>query len=309
MNVGVVVVEGGFASGVAAVLDVLGVAAAIAPTASEAAPLLTVRVLGARPRVRMGNGMVVLPDEELSAAAELDAVVITALGALDRPSLEAALVATDTRQVIETVRDLRGPRLAAACTATFALADAGRLDGASATTTWWLGPMFRARYPHVALDEDAMVVDDDAALTAGAAFAHLDLALALLRSRSPALAETVAGMLVLDRRASQAAYGAVSQVEHGDEVVASFERWARARLGRPLDLDEAAAACGVTRRTLERRTAAALGRSPAKLVERLRVEQATLLTRTTKRTLTDIAGEVGYGSASALRRAMTRAGV
>jgi transcriptional regulator GlxA family with amidase domain len=80
---------------------------------------------------------------------------------------------------------------------TFLLAEAGILDGLHATTSWWLSPAFRSRYPAVHLDEGRMVVASDGITTAGAAFGHVDLALAVVRTTSPAVADLVTRYLVL----------------------------------------------------------------------------------------------------------------
>ncbi|MEK1853826.1 MAG: AraC family transcriptional regulator, partial [Phyllobacterium sp.] len=61
------------------------------------------------------------------------------------------------------------------------LAEAALLDGEEATTTWWLAPLFRQRYPRVRLDETRIIVQSNAVVTAGAALSHLDLALTLIR--------------------------------------------------------------------------------------------------------------------------------
>jgi quercetin dioxygenase-like cupin family protein len=126
-----------------------------------------------------------------------------------------------------------------------------------------------------------MVVADGGVVTAGAAFAHIDLALALVRRVSPCLAEHVARLLVIDERASQSAYLVVDHLSHDDRLVRAFEQQARARLGEALDICELAAAIGISERTLERRTRAALGMSPLALVQRLRAERAVHLLRTT----------------------------
>jgi transcriptional regulator GlxA family with amidase domain len=62
-----------------------------------------------------------------------------------------------------------GALIAASCIGTFLVAETGLLDHREATTTWWLGPLFRQRYPNVLLDESRMLVPSDAGVTAGAA--------------------------------------------------------------------------------------------------------------------------------------------
>jgi transcriptional regulator GlxA family with amidase domain len=192
-------------------------------------------------------------------------------------------------------------RLAAACTGVFPLADSGLLDGRRATTTWFLGPTFNRRFPDVTLELDLMVVADGPVLTAGAAFAHIDLGLALVRAVSAELAQVVARLLVIDERPSQAAYLAYDHLAHDDPVVLAFERHVRAELAEPFDVGGAAAAIGTSRRTLERRTQQVLGMSPLGIVQRLRLERAEHLRRTTDLSLDQIAGRVGYANAETLR--------
>ncbi|MDL2406324.1 hypothetical protein PY650_11785 [Rhizobium calliandrae] len=59
---------------------------------------------------------------------------------------------------------------AASCIGTFFLAEAGLLDHREATTTGWLAPLFRQRYPNVRLDKSHMLVPTDIGVTAGAAW-------------------------------------------------------------------------------------------------------------------------------------------
>ena len=106
------------------------------------------------------------------------------------------------------------------------LAQSGLLDGRAATTTWWLAPLFRERFPRVELDDSRMVVESGRFATAGAALAHLDLALWLVRRRSPALAALTARYLIVDSRSSQASYAIPDHLAHADPIVERFERWA-----------------------------------------------------------------------------------
>jgi transcriptional regulator GlxA family with amidase domain len=86
------------------------------------------------------------------------------------------------------------------------MAESGLLDQHQATTTWWLAPRFRRRYPDVPLDESSMIVKSGKRVTAGAALSHRDLALWLIRQRSPKLAPLTAKYLSVDSRPSQSAY-------------------------------------------------------------------------------------------------------
>ena len=91
--------------------------------------------------------------------------------------------------------------MTAACIGTFVMAESGVLDDQRATTTWWLAPLFRQRYPSVLLDESHMLVKSGRFVTAGAALSHMDLALWLVRSVSPQLAALTAKYLIVDSQA------------------------------------------------------------------------------------------------------------
>jgi transcriptional regulator GlxA family with amidase domain len=69
----------------------------------------------------------------------------------------------------------KGIHIAASCIGSFILADAGLLDHCEATTTWWLAPLFRQRYPKVLLDESRMLVPSGQLVTTGALLGHLSL--------------------------------------------------------------------------------------------------------------------------------------
>jgi transcriptional regulator GlxA family with amidase domain len=164
--------------------------------------------------------------------------------------------------------------MTAACIGTFVMAESGLLDGHHATTTWWLAPLFRKRYPRVLLDESNMIVKSGRFVTAGAALSHMDLALWLVRGVSPQLASLTAKYLIVDARPSQSAYALTDHLVHADPIVQRFERWARGRLTQGFSLDEAARAVGSSKRTLARRMQSVLGRTPLSYVQSLRMERA-----------------------------------
>ena len=199
-----------------------------------------------------------------------------------------------------------GARVAAACTGTFVLAESGLLDGGEATTTWWLSPLFRQRYPHVHLDAHRIVVPSGGALTAGAALSHLDLALWLIRNNSPELAALVAKYLVFDSRLSQSAYAISDHLSHSDPLVERFDRWVREHLDAAISLDVVADALATTTRTLTRRLNAVLGKTPVEYIQDLRIERAVHLLKTSKLTVDRIAEQVGYADGHTLRTLLRR---
>lgn len=302
MDVSVLVYDGVFDSGLCAVLDVLEAANAMRGELPQPPPAWNVTTVGFSRQVRTGAGHLVTA-EPVSAAATAGLLLVPALAERRPDALLERVAGPDLAGVRELVADRRdrGKPLASACTGTFLLAESGALAGRRATTTWWLAPVFRRRYPDVALDESSMVITSQGVTTAGAAFGHVDLALAVVRSASPALADLVARYLVVDERPSQSAYTIPSALAQSDPLVAAFERWARLHLDTPDSLAAAARALGVSERTLQRTVRRVLNTTPVRFVQDLRVEQATHLLRTTDLSLETIARRVGYEHAATLR--------
>jgi transcriptional regulator GlxA family with amidase domain len=311
MDIAVLAYDGVFDSGLSAILDVLAAADSMRGELPQPPPERRVTTVGFRRRVRTGAGHTVTT-QPVSAARDAGLLLVPAL-AERRPEALTRHVAGDgsasARRLVRETRS-RGVPVASACTGTFLLAESGVLDGRRATTSWWLAPVFRRRYPAVVLEETSMVTSSRGVTTAGAAFGHVDLALAVVRMTSPALADLVARYLVVDERPSQSAYTIPSALAQSDPVVAAFERWARLHLGEPVAIKDGAAAVGVSERTLQRAVRRTLGTSPVRFVQDLRVEQASHLLRTTGLSLEAVARRVGYEHANTLRILLReRAGV
>lgn len=307
MNVQILAVDGAFDTGLAAMLDALGTANELAPSMGPAAPRFNVQIVAVRRRVRTHNGFGV-PVVAAARAGRADVVLAPALGAKTPETLDLALQRADICDAQGFLCDCAaaGAVIASACTSTFMLAASGLLDGRAATTSWWLSPAFRARFPRVQLDESRMLVDSAGIVTAGAALAHLDLALWLVRQRSPELAALTARYLVVDPRPSQAAYMIPDHLQHRDPLVERFERWARQQFPQGFSLTAAARAVGTSERTLARRLQHVLGKSPLAYFQDLRIERAVHLLETSDASVERIAEQVGYANGATLRSLLRR---
>jgi len=230
MRVHVLALDHVFDLGLSAVLDAFQTANELIGVAGLAVPRFEVRTVGLRRSVKTSQGLQV-PVQKIGGQVP-DCVVVPAIGFKMPGPLQTALARPEVRDAAPVLRDwaARGAMMTAACIGTFVMAESGLLDGHRATTTWWLAPVFRERYPKVALEESQMVVGSGRFVTAGAALGHIDLALWLVRRTSPQLASLTAKYLIVDSRASQSAYALTDHLVHSDPIVQRFERWARARL-------------------------------------------------------------------------------
>jgi transcriptional regulator GlxA family with amidase domain len=307
MLICLVVADGVLSSGFTLLHDTLSIAEALRMRHDPTIPEIRLRVAGEQPMIRSASGLAIPTTARLDELDAADMVVVPALGACDEDEIQTALSAPGTVRLIAALRAVSGGRrLAGACTGTFVLAEAGLLDGRCATTTWWLAPLFMDRYPTVELDADRMVVYDDEIVTAGAAFAHIDLALALVRAVSAELADRVARHLLIDQRASQSIYVAIDHVGRNDPLVRDFERHVRANLADPLPIEALARTLATTRRTLERRVRAVADTTPLELIQRIRAQRAEHLLATTHQSVDQVAATVGYRNGSTLRALLRR---
>jgi transcriptional regulator GlxA family with amidase domain len=306
MRVDVLALDGVFDLGLSAVLDAFQTANELIEMSGLAVSRFEVKIVGVRKTVKTSQGLSV-PVREISSRAP-DCVVVPAIGFKMPDPLETALARPDVRDAAEALREWarRGATMTAACIGTFIMAESGLLDRQHATTTWWLAPLFRKRYPNVLLDESNMLVKSGKFVTAGAALSHMDLALWLVRGISPKLASLTAKYLIVDSRPSQSAYILSDHLIHSDPLVQRFETWARARLAHGFSLDDAAKAVGASKRTLARRMQDVLGKSPLAYFQSVRVERAVHLLRTSSASVDEIAARVGYSEGAILRVLLRR---
>jgi len=306
MRVYVLALDGVFDLGLSAVLDAFQTANELIALSGLDVPEFQVSIVGVRKGVKTSQGLGV-PIRDAGTGIP-DCVVVPAIGYKMPGPLEAALSRPDVREAGTLLRywARMGAMITAACIGTFVMGESGLLDQQRATTTWWLSPLFRKRYPGVRLEESNMIVTSGRFVTAGAALGHMDLALWLVRGESPQLASLTAKYLIVDSRASQSVYALTDHLIHSDPIVQSFEAWSRANLKSGFSLDAAAKAVAASKRTLARRTQSVLGKSPLSYFQTLRLERAVHLLKTQTTNVDDVAARVGYSDGTTLRALLRR---
>jgi transcriptional regulator GlxA family with amidase domain len=302
MRISILALEGLFDTGLTVLLDAFTLANKFSAGQMGGTPYFDVSIVGVRKRVRSGQGLAI-PVQAVTAGLKPDWVIVPALNTGTPEQLVPALGRPDVSQAKAQLLKwhAEGALIAASCIGTFLVAETGLLDHREATTTWWLGPLFRQRYPNVLLDESRMLVPSDVGVTAGAAMGHLDLALWLIRRASPELAALVSRYLLADIRSSQAPYIIPNHLAQADPLIQRFKQWARDHLKTGFSLQEAANALATSARSLQRRCQEVLGKSPLSYFQDLRVERAQSLLHGSGLDLDAIAAEVGYVDGATLR--------
>lgn len=301
MKIAMLVLDHVFDSGLTTMLDAFATANELAQLQGDDSRPFEVSLVGVRDEVVSAQGLRI-PLGRLTAEATPDWIVVPAIGYKLPEALTQALARADIADAVALLRHWAdaGVKIAAGCIGTFVLAESGLLDGHESTTTWWLGPFFRQRYPRIKLDPERLIVPSGRFVTSGAALSHIDLALWLIRGQSPDLAGLVARYLIVDSRPSQSVYMLSGHLASADPLVERFDHWVRANLSQAFSLEQAADAMATSKRTLARRLQTVLGKSPLQYVQDLRVERAVHLIKTSDLNVERIAEAVGYANGTTL---------
>ena len=201
-------------------------------------------------------------------------------------------------------------RIASICTGALILAEAGLLDGRRATTHWQFARAMQLRYPKIAVEEDRIFTVDGRIWTSAGMSAGIDLALALVEKDLGAeIARAVARALVVyHRRAGgQSQFSTLLDLDAASDRVQTALTYAREHLSKPLSVRDLAKAAFLSPRQFSRLFKQETGRSPAKAIERLRLESARLMMEAGRFSAEEIARKNGFGNRERMRRSFVRA--
>ncbi len=201
-------------------------------------------------------------------------------------------------------------RVASVCSGALLLAQAGLLDGRRATTHWSRTVEFARRHPKVRLEPDRIFIRDGAVWTSAGITAGIDLSLALIADDlGEAIARKTAQQMVVYRQrpGGQSQFSAMLEMERRDSRFANLLDWMGEHLNATLTVDVLAAQAAMSPRNFARRFTEETGVTPARAVERLRVETARGWVETSLDPMDQIARRAGFGDVERMRCAFLRA--
>lgn len=227
----------------------------------------------------------------------------------ERTAIRAALGSAPLRRwLTRAAPEVR--RLGSVCSGAFLLAGAGLLDGRRAATHWSVCRELSLFRPLVSVDADAIYVRDGKLWTSAGVTTGIDMALAMVEEDwGRHVADSAAARLVVYARRpgfqAQFSETLIAQNEASDTLTRGLELIRNAPTAK-LSVIELAHAVGMSVRSLHRRCQEEFGSTPAKLIERLRTENARLLLSTTPLEAKVVAARSGFENPARMARAFQR---
>jgi transcriptional regulator GlxA family with amidase domain len=273
---------------------------------AQAEPAYRVEVLARRGGpLPMSSGIRLVADRAVGEVRGGIDTLLVAGGRGTPAALADELLLAWIRRMARRVR-----RLASVCSGTFLLAEAGVLDGRRATTHWEVCGELARRYPRVIVEGDPIFVRDGNIYSSAGVTAGMDLALALVEEdhgRNVALRVARQLVLFLKRPGGQSQFSAQLAVQAADrEPLRALQAWIADHLAEDLAIPALARRAAMSERNFARVFAREVGTTPARFVERARIEAARRRLEESSDGLDEIAGQCGFASAEILRRAFLR---
>lgn len=198
-----------------------------------------------------------------------------------------------------------GAIVASACAGAFILAHAGLLNNKTCTTHWALAGLFREQFPHVAMKQESILINEGSVITAGGMMSWLDLGLELVSQLStPTVMRLLGKMLVVDTGAREQRFYQqfMPNLQHGDSAVLNVQHYMADHFSQAISNQSLSEISCLTERTLQRRFQKATGLNLNQYLQHLRVQKACDLLESSNLAFEVIAYQVGYQDASAFRK-------
>ncbi|MEM7466827.1 MAG: helix-turn-helix domain-containing protein [Pseudomonadota bacterium] len=238
-------------------------------------------------------GIKLVPDSTTGDSKSADLVYLPALWRNPRPTLKRHVALLPwLRKLFES-----GCLLAAVGTGCCFLAEAGLLDGKSATTHWHYLDRFQADYPRVLLKRDYFITQSGSIFCAASVNALADVTVHLIErfyGRDIALHVERNFSHEIRRPYEKYRYFEGDDLQHSDETIVEVQLWMKRHLGETISMPNLARRFRLSQRSLNRRFNDAIGVSPLSYLQSIRVDAAKDLLHTTNLTVAEVSFRVGY---------------
>ncbi|WP_176049854.1 GlxA family transcriptional regulator [Burkholderia sp. BCC1644] len=263
----------------------------------------TLRTIAAQAGLVRSSSGVSWAAEALPPASTIDTLLVAGGDNMDDRMSDPRLL----RFVQRCAR--RGTRVTSVCSGSLLLAAAGVLDNRRATTHWSCSEQFACRFPQVHLEPDRIFVEDGPFWTSAGISAGIDLALALVgNDLGEQVARLVARQLVVyyRRPGGQSQFSALMEMNCASGRFKPLLDHVRRNLAARHRVGDLAERACMSPRHFARAFQAETGLTPAKAVEKLRVEAARAALESGAVSLQRVALECGFGDTENLRRSFQR---
>jgi transcriptional regulator GlxA family with amidase domain len=255
--------------------------------------------------IETSSGLTMVPHAAIANAPQaIDTLIVAGGTGAEQASADRALLDWIAARAPVT------RRVASVCTGAFVLAAAGVLDGRRATTHWAAAAELARRHPGVRVDPEPIFVREGNVWTSAGVSAGMDLALAMVEEdldRDAALAIARHLVLFLRRPANQSQFSATLAARPpARRGLREVQRYAIENLAADLTVESLARCAHMSPRHFARSFRTEVGLTPARYVERLRLEAARRRLEEGAEPLAAVAAECGFGTAETMRRAFLR---
>jgi len=197
-----------------------------------------------------------------------------------------------------------GAEIASICTGAFLLASSGLLDGKTCSTHWSAADSLREMFPHVNVQPDKLITDENGIYTNGGAYSFLNLIIYLVEKyydRQTAIFCSKVFQIEMDRQSQSAFIIFKGQKTHEDEIVKKAQSYIENHVDEKISVEHLSSKFAVGRRNFDRRFIKATGNTPVEYSQRVKIESAKKAFETTRKTINEVMYDVGYADVKAFR--------
>lgn len=263
----------------------------------------TIKVLSRNGGAVVSSSNAVLYSEPMNRAGAIDTLIVAG-GDGSREASRCPATLAFVRKQAKCAR-----RICSVCSGAYILAAAGLLDGRRATTHWSRSSDFAAKFPKVKLLPDKIFTRDGPVWTSAGITAGIDMALALIGEDlgDPVSKRAAQQLVVYHRRnGGQSQFSALLEIDTAQGRFTHLLAWIREHIGDPLTVERLARQACMSERNFARTFVAEIGLTPAKAVEKIRLEMAREQVESGTQTIDRIAADCGFSDAERMRKAFLR---